>query len=380
MPFEVVENAGEKAWISEGLLKETNFAAIDIFDYHNGCMLMKLFCQDDTGQLNELTYTFKNDSKTHNPLCRDSWPLTGGEGLTKLKTPEAAMMHTPLAAVVRYNTGTPTVHLFYLSATYVIREIVWYKGNRTNKSLGISASPHSNLSATKWDAGKNIRLFYQRGDDFIAEHRLDENGNWSAGNVVGQSLAVDPTTTPTAGTALAFINMIQAKPSMRGFFQTKEGAIREYKLSDCGTKWTLSDFSIPSAPYCTPIAALVTKYDEKAVLFHVGADNKISESVWEKGSWNFPSTVGNEPVIPGAKLAVSSLKYLNYHKIHLFSTGPVNAVTQRTYDLDSGPWAKHPLHIDFGAFNMPAKTSSGSIHPVAPTLGGRPAGPGILGP
>ncbi|KAF3258230.1 hypothetical protein TWF192_000365 [Orbilia oligospora] len=286
-------------------------------------MHMKIFCQSYWGELHDLTFSYKRGS-TKEPEEENAWETKFRQSLARPGTDEAAMMHTPLAAVVRYDTGNPTTHLFYISTGFKIREVIWKNGSQTNDCLGITVCPTSSLAVTKWGAGSqtHFRLYYQSKAGTIEEHCLDCNaGTWTKGATLSGPVSACDDDSPLRGTSLSFINLAQDKPELRGYFQTAKGSIQEFTYK--GTKWSTSKIGVDAAPFRTPLAAITVEKNKIAALYYVDAYNRVNEVLWE-GDWEGSERIDGESVAPGARLAVASLKYIGHDKIHMFSSGLVN--------------------------------------------------------
>ncbi|RVD80554.1 uncharacterized protein DFL_008448 [Arthrobotrys flagrans] len=271
------------------------------------------------GELHDLTFSYKRGS-TKEPEEENAWKTKFRQSLARPGTDEAAMMHTPLAAVVRYDTGNPTTHLFYISTAFKIREVIWRNGSQTNDCLGITVCPTSSLAVTKWGAGSqtHFRLYYQSRAGTIEEHCLDCNaGTWAKGATLSGPVSAYDDDSPLRGTSLSFINLSQDKSELRGFFQTAKG--------------------LEAAPFRTPLAAITVEKNKKAALYYIDAYNRVNEVVW-KGDWEGSERVDGDSVAPGARLAVASLKYIGHDKIHMFSSGLVNVITQRVWTREKGTW------------------------------------------
>ncbi|KAK6534143.1 hypothetical protein TWF281_005480 [Arthrobotrys megalospora] len=335
-------------------------------------MHMKVFCQSYWGELHDLTFSYKRGS-TQEPEEENAWETKFRQSLARPGTDEAAMMHTPLAAVVRYDTGNPTTHLFYISTGFKIREVIWHNGSQTNDCLGITVCPTSSLAVTKWGAGSqtHFRLYYQSRAGTIEEHCLDCNsGAWTKGATLSGPATAYDDESPLRGTSLTFTNLSQDKPELRGFFQTAKGSIREFEYK--AGRWSIGETGIEAAPFRTPLAAITVERNKKIALYYVDAFDRVKETVWE-GDWESSDSVDGDPVAPGARLAVASLKYIGHDKIHLFSSGLVNVITQRVWTREKGTWGDKQTIIDFET-TTPVEVRPGvnpAIHLTKPTRDGR---------
>ncbi|KAF3186774.1 hypothetical protein TWF788_002996 [Orbilia oligospora] len=377
MPFEarddnVDPDAIGNHYHDDGLLWQTHYAAVEVFDYPHATMHMKIFCQSYWGELHDLTFSYKRGS-TKEPEEENAWETKFRQSLARPGTDEAAMMHTPLAAVVRYDTGNPTTHLFYISTGFKIREVIWKNGSQTNDCLGITVCPTSSLAVTKWGAGSqtHFRLYYQSKAGTIEEHCLDCNaGTWTKGATLSGPVSACDDDSPLRGTSLSFINLAQDKPELRGYFQTAKGSIQEFTYK--GTKWSTSKIGVDAAPFRTPLAAITVEKNKIAALYYVDAYNRVNEVLWE-GDWEGSERIDGESVAPGARLAVASLKYIGHDKIHMFSSGLVNVITQRVWTRENGTWGDRPTIVDFEA-PVQVEVEPGldpAIHLTKPTRDGR---------
>ncbi|KAK6333651.1 hypothetical protein TWF730_003835 [Orbilia blumenaviensis] len=376
MPFEVRDDAVDVDGVSthfydDGLLWQTNYAVVEVFDFPHATMHMKIFCQSYWGELYDLTFSY-NRGSTKEPEEENAWETKFRQSLARPGTDEAAMMHTPLAAVVRYDTGNPTTHLFYISTGFKIREVIWHNGSQTNDCLGITVCPTSSLAVTKWGAGSqtHFRLYYQSKAGTIEEHCLDCNsGAWTKGATLSDPAISYDDDSPLRGTSLTFINLSQDKPDLRGYFQTAKGTLREFKYKG---KWSIGEIGIETAPFRTPLAAITVERNQMLALYYVDAFDRVNEVIWD-GDWEGPERIDDDSVAPGSRLAVASLKYIGHDKIHLFSSGMVNVITQRVWTREQRSWGDKRTVVDF---EVPTPVDVGpginpTVHLRDPTRDGR---------
>ncbi|RVD83142.1 uncharacterized protein DFL_007541 [Arthrobotrys flagrans] len=252
----------------------------------------------------------------------------GEWSITTILAPGIAVLHTPLSAILW--GPQDTIRLYYLNPQFELQEWCWdTKNGSDNKyggalnGAGVRVAPYSKLGAIAF-GDFNLRVYYQGTNNKIEEYAYGGGQGWRKGATLpGDALP---------GTYLSFVNRNAwdaSPPSIRGYFQTVTGSLAE-QVWESGGGWTIGNFSIPSAPFLTPIAATSSAEKDfpKIHVYWLSVDSTIIESVNWRG-WRAPKEIDNINIVNGHISATSFTRGDKNVDVRIYGTAQLNVLFER---------------------------------------------------
>ncbi|PBK99477.1 fungal fucose-specific lectin [Armillaria gallica] len=200
-----------------------------------------------------------------------------------------AKPRSPLA-VMEWVEGDKTRHIriYALDKQNIIHEQCWdrskgwHQGSLTSKAI-VPAS-FSKLATTLWLGRSDLRVYYQRDDQRIQEHRYSSGTGWTLGATMGALLD----TKPYKGTNIASIGWgTPGRSFIRNYVQDEDNAIWEHSSESSWSSLRL--VGAVGKPY-TPLAAVTWsdgKHGRRHIhLYSLDMDNQIQEYCYEGHDWH----------------------------------------------------------------------------------------------
>ncbi|KAK6511761.1 hypothetical protein TWF481_000667 [Arthrobotrys musiformis] len=291
-----------------------------------------------TGAWN-LVYSQASDGSIKQARWYGEWTIT------TILAPGKAVLFTPLTALLW--GPQDTIRLYYLNPQFELQEWCWDTRNGTdNKYDGalnaakVKVAPYSKLAAISF-GGANLRVYYQGNNNKLEEYTFGGGQGWKKGATLpGNALP---------GTYLSFVNRNAwdaSPPSIRGYFQTVNGALAE-QVWESNTSWQIGQFSIPSAPFLTPIAATssLEKDYPKIHVYWLSVDSTIIEAINWHG-WRAPKEIDNISIVKGDIAATSFTRDDKTVDVRIYGTAQLNVLFERIFRY--GVWEEKIHSISVG--------------------------------